>query len=147
MPHQRRSDQRVIAEKETLGEIARSYNVSCWTLVRLSLCPSCERAGFRPAATWRSLSRRRKSQSDRPTDSTFTILCGRRIWPGCSRWKLKRSSGATRVRAASTCWADRCSHTYERRSEKTARQAALPSAGGRLRLSYACVRTARAVSL
>src|ERR1700693_5714330 len=46
-----------------------------------------------------------------------------------------------------TCRADRCSRTFERRSEKTARQAAFPRAGGRLRLSYACVRTARAVSL
>jgi hypothetical protein len=37
------------------------------------------KVGFRPAATWRSLSRRRKSRSDPPIDSTFTILCGRRI--------------------------------------------------------------------
>jgi hypothetical protein len=48
---------------------------------------------------------------------------------------------------ASMCRADRCSRTYERRSKKTARQAALPSARGRLRLSYACVRTARSLSL
>jgi Acyclic terpene utilisation family protein AtuA len=39
----------------------------------------------------------RESRSDPPIDSTFTILCGRRIWPGCSRWKLKRSSGASWV--------------------------------------------------
>ena len=36
-PHQRREAiKRVNAEKETLGEIARSYNVSRWTISRLS---------------------------------------------------------------------------------------------------------------
>src|SRR6202162_2860506 len=36
-PHQRRAAlKRVNAEKETLGEIARSYNVSRWTISRLS---------------------------------------------------------------------------------------------------------------
>jgi len=35
--HQRREAiKRVNAEKETLGEIARSYNVSRWTISRLS---------------------------------------------------------------------------------------------------------------
>jgi DNA invertase Pin-like site-specific DNA recombinase len=35
-PHQRREAiKRVNAEKETLGEIARSYNVSRWTISRL----------------------------------------------------------------------------------------------------------------
>src|ERR1700694_4751326 len=36
-PHQRREAiKRVNAEKETLGEIARSYNVSRWTISRLT---------------------------------------------------------------------------------------------------------------
>jgi DNA invertase Pin-like site-specific DNA recombinase len=36
-PHQRREAiKRVNAEKESLGEIARSYNVSRWTISRLS---------------------------------------------------------------------------------------------------------------
>jgi hypothetical protein len=36
-PHQRREAiKRVNAERETLGEIARSYNVSRWTISRLS---------------------------------------------------------------------------------------------------------------
>ena len=36
-PHQRREAiKRVKAEKETLGEIARSYNVSRWTISRLA---------------------------------------------------------------------------------------------------------------
>ena len=39
-PHQRREAiKRVNAEKETLGEIARSYNVSRWTISRLSVSP------------------------------------------------------------------------------------------------------------
>jgi DNA invertase Pin-like site-specific DNA recombinase len=39
-PHQRREAiKRVNAEKETLGEIARSYNVSRWTISRLSAPP------------------------------------------------------------------------------------------------------------
>jgi DNA invertase Pin-like site-specific DNA recombinase len=37
-PHQRREAiKRVNAEKETLGEIARSYNVSRWTISRLMM--------------------------------------------------------------------------------------------------------------
>jgi DNA invertase Pin-like site-specific DNA recombinase len=36
-PHQRREAiKRINAEKETLGEIARSYNVSRWTISRLT---------------------------------------------------------------------------------------------------------------
>jgi hypothetical protein len=36
---QREAIKRLNAEKETLGEIARSYNVSRWTISRLSISP------------------------------------------------------------------------------------------------------------
>jgi hypothetical protein len=51
--HQRREAiKRVNAEKETLGEIARSYNVSRWTISRLSpcLCRASSLGNSRPAS-------------------------------------------------------------------------------------------------
>ena len=53
-------------------------------------CITAIRGGCRPRATWRFRSRRRKFRWARPTGSTSTTCCTRRIPTRCSRWRSKR---------------------------------------------------------